>query len=276
MNLDDDYDPHKPDLALVCQGGKVVRARAFLLMLASDPKGPLMPAIKMALRERTSTQQSTSELAPAGPSEQRDAGTGTAMPAASATPSSEPHTAATGSSGSAADDGSGLARLQLDQDRSEDWQLLLSCMDYPHALVKKPEVDWVGCLGASRLHYAAVVQAPCLHLVPILCKVSQRNLMPSATCMNGALWLDSQLCPGWHTMRWELFADKHECIRTSCSACAMGPCPVGHHITCVPGDHAHRACMRDLPAADATGCAMPHASIMWHRLLVASACPACL
>lgn len=153
MYLGEDYDPHKPDLALVCQGGKVVQARAFLLMLASDPKGPLMPAIKMALNEHASGQQSSHQLAPAGAAAEQEAATRPARQDTSAAGSGEPSAAATGSSGSAADDTSGLAVLKVDQDSAEDWQLLLSCLDYPHALVAKPHVTWVGLSQPSGCHH---------------------------------------------------------------------------------------------------------------------------
>ncbi len=152
MHLDEDYNPHQPDLALVCQGGKVVHARAFLLMLASDPKGPLMPAIKMAINEHASGQANSTQLAAAGPSADETAAS--AVENAGASSEAGPSTAAAGGSPA------GLAVLRVEQDSAKAWQQLLMLLDYPKSLLVKPEVTWVGGMStATSVHSTGTLVA---------------------------------------------------------------------------------------------------------------------
>lgn len=161
MHLDEDYNPHQPDLALVCQGGKVVQARAFLLMLAADPKGPLMPAIKMAINEHTSGQANSNQLAAAGAS--ADAAAASAVPSSGASSAAD-HSAAAASTTAGT---SGLAVLRVEQDSAEAWQRLLLLLDYPKSLLVKPEVTWVGGIhdqsnqGAQQLHASCTGSMSC-------------------------------------------------------------------------------------------------------------------
>lgn len=145
MHLDDDYSPTRPDLALVCHGGETVHARAFLLMLASDPSGPLMPAIRTALNEHYHGQTNSKQLVAAGPSADADAASAGLSTAAAGSPA----------------DTSGLAVLKVEEDSAEAWQQLLLLLDYPQSLLAKPEVTWVGGMDTEAASILNIAHSSC-------------------------------------------------------------------------------------------------------------------
>lgn len=129
MNLtDDDFDPRKPDLALVCKDGQVVHAHSCLLMLASEP---LLPAVKMAVGEAAAggSTHSSRLAAPAGPC--------CTEPGSGSVPGGGMR-----SSRQHAEVPAGMASIAVQEDRAEAWQLLLKFLD-PNQL-HRPEIAWVG------------------------------------------------------------------------------------------------------------------------------------
>lgn len=137
MNLSDDFDPREPDLALLCKDGKEVKARSYIVMLASQP---LLPAIKMALGEAASGRSSYQLAAPAGQCPDAAGSQHSEIPA-------------------------DMAVCRMEEDSAEAWQLLLQFLD-PNQL--HPDITWVSALGTAAGHNVARSAWPAAALLALL------------------------------------------------------------------------------------------------------------